>query len=146
MDFASMGFKIAVIARAFHQKMDLRTSELDLTPSQLRILGDIQFLECAGVKEIYQRDLEHRAHVSHPTMTGIIQRLEHKGFITCTPSSTDRRYKKIRSTEKSMGLHRLLRQEDKAVFQEICSGLSQAQMDEFAHLVNRIFQNIPIKY
>ena len=59
--------------------------------------GEVSLMEDNGVEEVNQKDLEHIEQVTHPTMTGIIKRLETKGFLICAPSENDRRYKKISS-------------------------------------------------
>ena len=76
---------------------------MGLTSVQLRVLGSVSRLEAAGKEEIHQNDLERLEHVTHPAMTKMLQRLEHKGWISCVPSEKDRRYKKITCTERSVG-------------------------------------------
>jgi len=141
-DDKPIGLKIAIIDRAFKRRMDERAGSMGLTSVQLRVLGRISLLESAGVLEINQRDLEEAVQVTHPTMTGIIKRLENKGFVTCMPSPTDKRYKKITCTPKGAGVHRELAEQDQEVLLELCHGFTQEDMDTFHRLTSRLLENV----
>lgn len=136
------GLKIAIINRAFRKKLDEKAASLDLTAVQLRVLGSISRLEAAGETEIHQNDLERIEHVTHPAMTKLLQRLESKGFVRCVPSAKDRRYKKITTTEKSAGIHRMILAQDEEVLEELCSGFTAEQKQELLQLADRLLQNI----
>lgn len=137
-----IGLKIAIIDRAFKRMLDERAGIMGLTSVQLRVLGRISLLEAAGVCEINQRDLEEAVQVTHPTMTGIIKRLENKGFVTCTPSSIDKRYKKITCTPKGAGVHRELAEQDQEVLLKLCHGFTQEDIDTFQQLTSRLLENV----
>lgn len=136
------GLKIAIINRAFRKKLDEKAASLDLTAVQLRVLGSISRLEAAGETEIHQNDLERIEHVTHPAMTKLLQRLESKGFVRCVPSAKDRRYKKITTTEKSAGIHRMILAQDEEVLEELCSGFTAEQKQELLQLADKLLQNI----
>ena len=136
------GLRIAILDRAFKRRMDERVFNMDLTAVQLRVLGEIYRMEDVGIAEINQRDLEKHEQVTHPTMTGIIKRLEAKGFITCMPSPADRRYKKIVCTERSRNIHQEIAVQDAEVFQELCQGLTQEEIDEFIRVTDVMLDNI----
>lgn len=136
------GLKIAVIDRAFRKKMDEKAAAMGLTSVQLRVLGSISRLEAAGVEEIHQNDLERIEHVTHPAMTKLLQRLEAKGFVRCEPGQTDRRCKRVCSTEASAGIHRLILDQDAQALDELCAGLSARQRQELEDLTDRLVKNI----
>ncbi|MGL6201210.1 MAG: MarR family winged helix-turn-helix transcriptional regulator [Lachnospiraceae bacterium] len=137
-----IGLRIAIIDRTFKRRMDERAREMGLTSVQLRVLGEISLMEASGISEINQRDLENAEQVTHPTMTGVIKRLENKGFVKCVTSPTDKRYKKISCTEKSTGIHQKIAAQDEDVLSELCIGLTPNQTDEFIHLTDLILKNI----
>lgn len=136
------GLKIAIINRAFRKKLDERAAAMGLTAVQLRVLGSISRLEAAGETEIHQNDLERIEHVTHPAMTKLLQRLEHKGFIRCMPGLKDRRYKKITCTEQSAQIYKMILAQDEEVFREVCRTLTEDQKKELVQLADMILQNI----
>jgi DNA-binding MarR family transcriptional regulator len=86
--------------------------------------------------------LENAVSVTHPTMTEIIKRLEKKGAVVCTTSSTDKRYKKINSTPQYANIHMELETMDRTVFEELCRGLSDQQIEEFMKLSSVMIDNV----
>ena len=129
-----------MLHRAFRRQLDERLRELDLTGAQFGVLGQLARLEEAG-EEVNQRALETASHVTHPTMTEIIKRLEQKGFIVCRPGAADRRNKCIASTEKARSLHREVDRVDEAVFKWLCEGLSQEQIGQLDAITGVMLQN-----
>ena len=141
-----MGLRFSLLHRAFRRKLDERLKELDLTGVQFGVLGQLARLEEQGQGEINQRALETATHVTHPTMTEIIKRLEQKGFIVCRPSAADRRNKSIASTEKARCLHREVDRVDEAVFKWLCRGLSQEQVEQLTEITGLMLQNALKEY
>lgn len=137
-----LGLMFAIIDRAFKKKVDKKIQDMELTPVQFRVLGEISHLESKGVEEINQRDLEKVEKITHPAMTGIIQRLESKGFIICTPSPRDKRYKKISCTDKTTDIHKRIDIMDEQLLAELCQGLSQEEIDTYVRITKHIISNI----
>lgn len=137
-----LGLMFAIIDRAFKKKVDKKIQDMELTPVQFRVLGEISHLQSKGVEEINQRDLEKVEKITHPAMTGIIQRLESKGFIICTPSPRDKRYKKISCTDKTTDIHKMIDIMDEQLLAELCQGLSQEEIDTYVRITKHIIKNI----
>lgn len=137
-----LGLMFAIIDRAFKKKVDKKIQDMELTPVQFRVLGEISHLESKGVEEINQRDLEKVEKITHPAMTGIIQRLKSKGFIICTPSPRDKRYKKISCTDKTTDIHKMIDIMDEQLLAELCQGLSQEEIDTYVRITKHIIKNI----
>ena len=58
------------------------------------------YLKCNRDKEIHQREIEYWFQLKNPTVTGILNRLEEKGYITRRRNPEDGRYRIIEVTEK----------------------------------------------
>lgn len=138
----SYGLKIAIIDRTFKRMMDKWASDMGLTFAQIRVLKEISEMEEQGISEINQKDLEKYEKVSHPTMTGILQRLESKGFVKCCPSEIDKRLKKISCTDQSKNMFKKLDAKDYQVFHEMCKGFSQEEITMLNSFFDRIIANI----
>jgi DNA-binding MarR family transcriptional regulator len=136
------GIRLAILSKSFKRKLEERASEKGLTAVQLRVLGELRHLEISGVEEINQRDLENAVSVTHPTMTEIIKRLEKKGAVVCTVSSTDKRYKKINSTPEYSDIHIELEEMDRSVFKELCEGLNDRQIEQFMQISDIMLGNV----
>ena len=140
-DCIPMGLRFSLLHRAFRRKLDEHLREMELTGVQFGVLGELARLE-AGGGAINHRALATASHVTHPTMTEILKRLEQKGFIECRPSQADRRNKCIVSTDKARSLHREIDRLDEAVFQWLCTGLSAEQVEQLTAITDTMLENI----
>ena len=135
------GMRFSILGRTFKRQLDERLQEKDLTGVQMGVLKELERLEASGVAEVNQRDLENASHVTHPTMTEILKRLERKGFVCCCQSSLDRRHKRISSTEKSMQLRQELSCMDEAILEELSRGLSRQQLETLWEILDVMLDN-----
>ena len=136
-----IGARFSMLHRAFKRKMDEMLSEKELTGVQSGVLGSLVRLERQGQTEISQRDLEQISHVSHATMTDILRRLEKKEFIRSEQSSRDRRFKRISSTEKALGLEGEVAQVGQETFAWLTRGLSEEQIAELLTITDVMLSN-----
>ena len=135
------GMRFSILGRTFKRQLDERLLEKDLTGVQLGVLKELERLEASGVAEVNQRDLEKASHVTHPTMTEILKRLERKGFIRCCQSSHDRRHKCIFSTEKARQLQQEMSYMDSAILVQLSRGLSQQQLEALGEILDVMLDN-----
>ena len=136
------GVRFSILHRAMKKQIDDYMSGEGLTGVQLFVLCELRKLEKSETREINQRDLENVSHVSHPTMTDILKRLEKKGYISCCRSEQDRRYKCVRSAEKAQGLSRRMAEADEIAFERLCEGLSEEERATMYRALNTICSNL----
>ena len=115
------------------------TSAMGLTSVQASILG---YLIINRDKQICQRNIENNFNITHPTATGIIGRLEDKGFVTCLPSEKDRRYKIIRATEKATSMHNDFIAQIDAAEKQALSGFTEDEKMQLNKLLDRVISNV----
>lgn len=137
----SMGPRFSILHRSFMKRLDARLSEKGLTGVQFFVLRALERLEKSEPEEVNQRDLEKAAHVTHPTMTEIVKRLEKQGFVVCSPSARDRRYKCIRSTAKAGALLREMVELDNRIFESLCRGLTQEEINSLLSITDKMLKN-----
>ena len=113
-------------------------AKMDLTASQGRIMGYLAHQSqppCA-------RDIEEHFHLSHPSVSGTLTRLEKKGFITFLPDEHDRRCKRIHISPKGMECHERLENVIWGIEQQVVSGFTVDEQTEFSRLLDRSIQNM----
>ena len=113
-------------------------AQMNLTSSQGRILGFVAHSPTAPCP----RDIEEAFHLSHPTVSGLLSRLEKKDFIALRPDEADRRCKRIyvlpRGRECQETMHRtILANEDRLV-----QGFTQEEQELFARLLTQAIGNM----
>ena len=88
------------------------------------------------------RDVEKEFHLSHPTVSGLLSRLEQKGFIELRTDPDDRRCKRIYILPKGKECHDLMHQTILSNEQRIVDGFSPEEQELFGALLQRAIQNM----
>ena len=83
-----------------------------------------------------QRDIEKGLNLRNPTVTGLLKRLDEKGYILSVPSNTDKRCKNIYLTEKAYDIQR--RKLDKM----LTIGMNKKEIEALEKMLNKVLYNI----
>lgn len=133
-----MGYFFKTLVLSLEGRMNRQLQELDLTSAQGHIIGYLAHSErppCA-------RDLEQFFTLSHPTVSGLLSRMEAKGFVAVTPDPDDRRVKRIRLLEKGMACSRRIEASVKDNEETIVQGFTQEERALFADFLQRAIRNL----
>ena len=118
--------------------MNRKLQELELTSAQGHAIG---FLRCSKEPPC-ARDMETAYGLSHATVSGILSRLEGKGFIEQTPDPRDRRVKRICLLEKGTACSESIRRhidESEAIMGE---GFTDEELEQFRLYLRRAISNL----
>jgi len=139
LSHANMGMYIIMIHNQFKEQLNRSVEHIDLTTSQIHILF---YLKHNENREVIQKDIEERFNLSNPTVTGIIKRLETKGFIERSISSKDARSKKITMTEKSQKANKEMEKAMKEANKNLLKGISEEKLDMLEGCFKKMLQNL----
>ena len=134
-----LGLKLKLIYDCIHRHANNDMQEMDLTFSQHHVIMCLAHREghTAELKE-----LEREFRVSQPTMAGIVQRLEAKGYVEPLAHPTDRRIKMIRLTAEGLELgersHRKMLQRQ----QEMMENFTPEELETLDRLLDRVYHNM----
>jgi len=131
--------RIKRISNALERKRTLDLEDMDLTSSQAFVLG---YLLRHREQAVTPGDICRHFGLSHPTVTGILQRLECKGFLRYVEDSADRRKKQICVTEKAQEIQHCAQQRCQETETFISSGLSEDEIRTLVGLLDRVIANI----
>ena len=130
------------LARVLHacadQAVTAALAQMDLTAAQGHILGYITRRKdppCA-------RDIEEAFQLSHPTVSGILSRLEQKDFIEMRPDELDRRCKRIHILPRGMECNERIKQTIRENEQRIVQGFTEEEQRQFAAFLERAIINM----
>ena len=103
-------------------------TECPVTAAQGRVL---MYMLRQAPRAVTQRELEKYMGVSHATMTGLIERIEAKGYVRTAFDGRDGRVKNVRLTG-------LLEELDN----EVLGGLSKGDKRELLRMLEKMYENI----
>lgn len=89
-----------------------------------------------------QKELEIIMEVSHPTITGLVKRMEKNGFVITWFSGDDRRNKLVKLTPKAKGIIKEL-EEFVVVYDKITfKSFTPEEISVFTDMLLRIYENV----
>ena len=89
-----------------------------------------------------QRDVERHLCLKNPTVTGLLKRLDEKGYILCVPNAKDKRKKNIYLTEKAYDIQRRMEAERKKQDRELTRGMSRREIEAVRKNLEKLLYNI----
>lgn len=139
MDEKDIGLLIKRLADKIKTSVDVILKEQELTFSQIMVVG---FLCGQKGGRATQKELEEHMQVSHPTVVGIVSRLEKNGFVTCHTDEKDRRNKIVCATDKALDTVDAMRVGRRQMEERLTKGLSEEELAEFRRMINILCDNL----
>ena len=132
------GRDIRVLHWCIDQMMTDALSRIGLTASQGQVMG---FLLMAPTPPC-PRDVEEVMQLSHPTVSGLLSRLEKKGFLELRPDPADRRVKRIYVLEQGREVASLMRQTTQDIESRTLQGFTPEEQRQFSQFLSRATANL----
>ena len=133
---------LKVLRYVYNQMERCRNADFDalgITSSQASVM---MFLFKNRKHEVTQQSVQAALLLSHPTITGLMKRLEAKGFITRKNSPADFRCKYVKLTKKGCDIERGLKTNMKRMQDRALVGLSQEELDNLEKSLCVIAENL----
>ena len=130
------GYLLKVLSGCMKASMDNALASMDLTSAQGHIMGYL----AQRSQPPCSRDIEETFHLSHPTVSGLLSRLEKKDFIELRPDETDRRCKRIYVLPK--GLNETMTRVILDNEARVVSGFSPEERELFTSMLLRAIDNM----
>lgn len=136
---SDIGFLLKVIQEGAERHANQIFRSVELTSSQVRVL---KFLRGRGGMPTTQKEIEHYLRVSHPTVVGIVHRLELKGFLRTEFDGEDKRNKYIYLTEKEEELYEQMKNNHEAMENLMTRGMTPEQIHLLRELLSMVYENV----
>ena len=130
-----------IVHHYFENQLNSNLADLNLTRAQMDILFFLKRNERKN-NEVNQKDIEKEFSLKNPTVTGILDRLEDKGYIKREVSSKDKRYKKILLTQSSQLILSDGRNHAKKIGEQLLEPLNADEKEDLKKLLDKIINNI----
>lgn len=133
-----VGYLIKTINDKLKVKADESLKQYNLTLTQSRVLT---FLNSKNGQAL-QKEIELFLEVSHPTVVGIVSRMEQKGYITSWLDERDKRNKIVKVTEQAQDLAVAMEQQMSNNEKTLLASLSREDVEQLKDLLFIIYKNI----
>ena len=133
------------LARTLHrctdQAMNAELEKMDLTAAQGHIMGYLAHTKHPPCP----RDIEEEFHLSHPTVSGLLSRMEAKGFLEMRSDPSDRRIKRLFLLEKGYACSKQIRANILDNEARMVNGFSEEERELFLSFLQRAAENMSEK-
>ena len=119
-------------------KADADLKRYNLTLTQSRVLV---FLNSKGGKAT-QKEIEIFLEVAHPTVVGIVSRMEQNGHVVCWIDETDRRNKMVKLTEQTEAIRLDMEQNILVNEKKMLASLSEEDIAHLRKMLTVIYKNL----
>ena len=133
-----IGYLIKNINDKLKVKADADLKQYNLTLAQSRVFA---FLHNNG-GQATQKEIEVFLEVSHPTVVGIVSRMEQNGHVTTWIDEQDKRNKIVKLTEQAETLGMDMEHDISVNEEKILSSLSEPDVEHLREMLLTIYKNL----
>lgn len=134
-----IGFLFKQINNLYEKEINNQLKGIGITSSQCEVLD---YLFHCDKEEVNQRDIERALSLKNPTVTGILQRLDEKGYILIVPNGKDKRRKNVYLTEKAYDIQRKMEANRRKVDRNLTIGMSKREVEALQKMLGRVLYNM----
>lgn len=135
---AHNGHLVKVLHCCTDQTMTGTLASLDLTASQGRIIAYLAHCDTPPCP----RDVEEAFQLTHPTVSGLLSRMEKKGFLELVPDPDDHRCKRIRLLPRGEQCHETMHRVILDTEARMVRDFTPEEREQFQLLLGRAIVNM----
>lgn len=109
---------------------------IGITVTQMRVLEAIKEDDS---DDLTVTDTQKALHVTQPTATGIVSRLERDGFIKSSNTKRDRRVKILKLTKKGSNAYDKMDEFMGEMNKDVVRGLNKNEEEQFEELLEKVY-------
>ena len=133
-DIERLGFLLHETARAWRTKLDQRLKPLGLSMGKWTTLAHL----ARGGDKLTQAEVAARVGVEGPTLAGILDRLEHDGWVKRQSCAEDRRCKTVHLQERAAGVLDQIFSTAQSLRHELLEDISKADLETCIRVLAQI--------
>ncbi|MBQ8885726.1 MAG: MarR family transcriptional regulator [Clostridia bacterium] len=134
-----VGLYFKKISEKLERRANCEKEKLGVTYTQSKLLW---FLKKHEGERVTLRDIERFFDCSHATVSGLVSRLEERGFVKTLKDEEDGRAKNVVSTEKAERFHERMKEGRVAAEESLLRGFSDEEKERLSEYLDRVYKNL----
>lgn len=134
-----VGFYFKKISERLDRRANADGNRREVTYSQGKLLW---YLHRHEGEKVTMRDVEKFLDCSHATVSGLVKRLEQKGYLSVERDEADKRAKVLKPTEKETKSFMKVKRHRQKVEALLLKGFSEEEKVVVGEYLERIYQNL----
>lgn len=136
--YQPIGYLMKQITDKIKVSADAALKFRNLTLAQVRVL---EYVSAKGGR-VTQKSIEEYLNVAHPTVVGIVSRMEKNGYLFCYTDKDDRRNKIVEMTERAAYISHEMQNEIMSQEAKLLQGLTKEEIENLHHMLHIIYKNV----
>ena len=138
----AIGFEINCMKKRIGRHLDLTLSAAGFDEVTILHGWMLSYISDHEEENLCQKDFEKRFQMAKSTVTGILQLMEKKGYITRVPSPKDGRQKTIRLTDRGREVHEQTVQVIDRMHREMEEGITEEERSVLKNVMEKLNRNM----
>ncbi len=134
-----IGVLMKCITNEYEKYFNKMLSTIGITASQCAVLN---FLLETEMESVNQRDIEKHLNLSNPTVTGLLKRLDEKGYVLVVQSEKDKRKKNVHLTEKAYDIQKRIENDRKKIDRMLFRKMRKNEVENLRTSLEKMLYNI----
>ena len=134
-----VGMYFKKISEKLEKKANENLGKRELTFSQGKVLW---YLRKNSEKTVTLSDVAKFLDCTHATVSGLVSRLEKKGYLRIETDQSDHRAKNLFLTEKEMTKFRAMQEHRKQLEETLLQGFEEKERNELLSYLQRVYENL----
>ncbi|MFI3209138.1 MAG: MarR family transcriptional regulator [Eubacteriales bacterium] len=135
----SIGTLVKGITNEYEKHFNQLVTSSGMTASQCSVL---MYLYETNKEYVNQKDIEAHLNLSNPTVTGLLKRLDEKGYILVVPNSQDKRKKNVYLTEQALDMQKRIAQSNRKMERAMVRGMKKSEVQCLHRYLEKVLYNI----
>lgn len=135
----SIGELVKSITNEYEKSFNQLVASNGITVSQCSVLN---YLYETNKEYVNQKDIEAHLNLSNPTVTGLLKRLDEKGYIIIVPNSQDKRKKNVYLTEQAFAMQKKIARSRRKMERALVRGMKKSEVQCFQRYLEKALYNI----
>lgn len=134
-----IGYLMKQITDKIKVSADASLKTRNLTLAQVRVL---EYISRSVGNKVTQKAIEDYLDVSHPTVVGIVSRMEKNGYLICYADKEDKRNKIVELTKHAIQIAHELQSEIEQQEEKLLRDLTQEEVENLRRMLSIIHKNV----
>ncbi|MBO4355684.1 MAG: MarR family transcriptional regulator [Clostridia bacterium] len=134
--------RIRDVSKLFGRRVRTLAEESGIPDSYRRFIMHLAHSYEDGNPGLTQSELKDFTHLTAPSVTVTLQKMERDGYITRTPDSKDARQVRVSLTEKGFETDKKVREIHKKTEQTATQGITRQELEQFESVLKKIANNL----
>ncbi len=135
----TIGILLKSLTNEYEKHLNQLLSSNGMTVSQCAVLN---YLYETNKEYVNQKDIEQFLNLSNPTVTGLLHRLDEKGYVLVVQSAQDKRKKNVYLTEQALDMQKRIEASRKKIEREMLRGMKKTEITSMERSLEKMLRNI----